>query len=157
MLRAREPDETGFIERDGVRTYWERYGEGQESVLFLPPWSLVHSRCWKFQLPYFARNFRVLTFDGRGNGRSDRPLDPAAYAEAEYAADALAVLDATDTDRAAIVGFSLSGQRGVMLAADHAAKLRKPAAGRGLTHVGIPAAWWRPSRLRRHAPLEPLT
>src|SRR5439155_1106148 len=92
---------------------------------------LVHSRCWKFQLPYFARNFRVLTFDGRGNGRSDRPLDPAAYAEAEYAADALAVLDATDTDRAAIVGFSLSGQRGVMLSGDHGDRDRQVPHARG--------------------------
>jgi len=37
-----------------------------------------------FQLPYFARHFRVLTFDGRGNGRSDRPLEPAE--DARFAA-----------------------------------------------------------------------
>src|SRR5207244_1288160 len=54
-----------------------------------------------------------------GNGKSDRPLDPAAYAETEFVADALAVLDTTSTDRAAIVGFSMGGQRGLMLAADH--------------------------------------
>jgi pimeloyl-ACP methyl ester carboxylesterase/predicted glycosyltransferase len=118
-VRAGEPDETGFIERDGVRVYWERVGEGERTVLFLPTWSIVHSRQWKFQLPYFARHFRVLTFDGRGNGRSDRPTDAAAYAEAEFAADALAVLDATATERAAIVGFSLGAQRGMLLAAEH--------------------------------------
>jgi pimeloyl-ACP methyl ester carboxylesterase/predicted glycosyltransferase len=116
-MRAQTPQETGFVERNGVRTYWERYGTGERTVLFLPPWSIVHSRQWKFQLPYFARRFRVLTFDGRGNGRSDRPSEAAAYAETEYADDALAVLDATDTDRAAIVGFSLGGQRGLLLAA----------------------------------------
>src|SRR5919201_4218525 len=123
MLRAREPEETGFVERDGVRTYWERFGEGEETVLFLPTWSLVHSRHWKFQVPYFARNFRVVTFDGRGNGRSDRPLDAAAYAQSEFVADALAVLDATETERAAVVGFSLGGQRALMLAADHAERV----------------------------------
>ena len=47
------------------------------------------------QIPYLARHCRVVTFDGRGNGRSDRPHEPAAYAEAEFAADALAVMDAT--------------------------------------------------------------
>ena len=118
-MRAKEPDETGFIERDGVQVYWERLGEGDRTILFLPCWSIVHSRSWKFQLPYFSRHFRVLTFDPRGNGRSGRPTDAAAYAETEFAADALAVLDATDTERAAIVGFSLGGQRGVLLAADH--------------------------------------
>jgi pimeloyl-ACP methyl ester carboxylesterase len=59
----------------------------------------------------------VLTFDPRGNGRSDRPSDPSAYAEAEYAADALAVLDATATEQTAIVGHSRGAQRGLLLAA----------------------------------------
>ena len=61
----------------------------------------------------------MLTFDPRGNGRSDRPSDPSAYAEAEYAADALAVLDATATEQAAIVGHSRGAERGLLLAADH--------------------------------------
>src|SRR3546814_2834608 len=54
----------------------------------------------KMQIPYFARHVRVVTFDGRGNGRSDRPQDPEAYDEREFAADALAVLDATETKQA---------------------------------------------------------
>ena len=49
---------------------------------------------------YLARHCRVVTFDGRGNGRSDRPTEPEAYAEPEFAADAIAVMDATGTDRA---------------------------------------------------------
>jgi pimeloyl-ACP methyl ester carboxylesterase len=122
-MRAREPDEQGYVVRDGVRTYWERYGEGERTVLFLPTWSLFHSRHWKLQLPYFARHYRVLTFDGRGNGRSDRPLDVAAYDEREFVGDALAVLDETGTDEAAIVGFSLGGQRALILAADHAERV----------------------------------
>src|SRR5215216_276881 len=119
MLRARDPDETGFAERDGVSVYWELLGDGDRTVLFLPTWTLLHSRCWKMQLPYFSRHDRVLTFDPRGNGKSDRPSDPAAYAEAEFAVDALAVMDATGTDRAAIVGLSMGAQRGLLLAADH--------------------------------------
>ena len=39
-----------------------------------------------------------VTFDGRGNGRSDRPTEPEAYAQREFAADAIAVMDATRTD-----------------------------------------------------------
>ena len=113
MLRARQPDETGFVERNGIRSYWERFGEGDQTILFLPTWSIIHSRHWKFQIPYFARHFRVVTFDGRGNGRSDRPADAAAYAEAEFAADALAVLDATATERAATLKAARLGERRV--------------------------------------------
>ena len=117
--RARYPDEDGYVERDGVRVFYEVYGSGARTVLLLPTWSIIHSRQWKGQIPFLARHYRVVVFDGRGNGRSDRPSEPAAYDEREFAADALAVLDATATDRAAIVGYSLGAQRGLILATDH--------------------------------------
>lgn len=117
--RARYPDETGFIERDGVRVFWERYGHGSPTILLMPTWSVLHSRHWKLQIPYLARHFRVVTFDGRGNGRSDRPPGVAAYADTEFVADAVAVLDATGTDRAVAAGLSMGAGYAVRLAADH--------------------------------------
>jgi pimeloyl-ACP methyl ester carboxylesterase len=122
--RARYPDEEGFVVRDGVRTFYEVYGEGETTVLLLPTWSLVHSRHWKMQIPYLSRHVRVVTFDGRGNGRSDRPLEPLAYGEREFAADALAVMDATRTDHAVLVSLSLGSQRALLLAADHPERVR---------------------------------
>jgi pimeloyl-ACP methyl ester carboxylesterase len=119
QTRARDPDEEGFVERGGVRVFYEVYGRGEPTVLFLPTWTIIHSRHWKLQLPYFARHFRAVAFDPRGNGRSDRPSDADAYAEAEFAADALAVLDATGTERAAVVSLSLGAQRALLLAAEH--------------------------------------
>src|SRR5688572_1994739 len=116
-MRARYPDQQGYVERDGVRVYYELHGAGDRTILFLPPWSIVHSHCWKMQVPFFARHGRVLTFDGRGNGCSDRPADAASYTGEEFAADALAVMDATETDRADVVGFSLGGFWGLLLAA----------------------------------------
>ena len=71
------------------------------------------------QIPYLTRHCRVVTFDGRGNGRSDRPRDPEAYDEREFAADALAVLDATDTKQAVLVSLSLGAQRALVLAGEH--------------------------------------
>ncbi len=117
--RARYPDEEGFVERDGVRVFWERYGDGDPTLLFLPAWSVVHSRLWKAQLPYFARHYRALVFDPRGNGRSDKPADPAAYADVETVADAVAVMDATATERAVVVGVSMGGWTGALLAGLH--------------------------------------
>ena len=119
QTRARYPHESGYVERDGVRVYYEVYGAGKPTVFLLPTWSIVHSRHWKMQIPYLARHCRVITFDGRGNGRSDRPQEPEAYGEREYAADALAVMDITDTDRAVLVSFSLGAHRAAILAAEH--------------------------------------
>jgi pimeloyl-ACP methyl ester carboxylesterase len=119
QTRARYPHAEGYVERDGVRIFYEVYGEGEPTVLFVPPWALVHSRCWKMQIPYFARHCRVIAFDPRGNGKSDRPQEPDAYNEYEYAADALGVLDATGTDKAVLVTLSLGAQRCLVLAAQH--------------------------------------
>ena len=119
QTRALYPAESGYVERDGVRVFYEVYGSGAPTVLLLPTWSIFPSRHWKSQIPFLARRFRVVTYDGRGNGQSDRPKDPAAYDEREFAADALAVLDATGTERAITVGLSLGSQRGLILAAEH--------------------------------------
>ena len=118
-MRACQPVADGYVERDGVKVHYELFGAGEPTVLLLPTWSIIHSRHWKMQVPYLARHCRVLTFDGRGNGRSDRPPEPESYAESEFAADALAVMDATQTPRAVIVGFSMGAHRGLLLAADH--------------------------------------
>jgi pimeloyl-ACP methyl ester carboxylesterase len=118
-MRACQPSVDGIVVRDGVKVQYEVFGAGEQTVLLLPTWSIIHSRQWKMQIPYLARYYRVLTFDGRGNGRSDRPTEAEAYAEAEFAADAIAVMDATQTRRAIVVGFSLGGQRGLLFAANH--------------------------------------
>jgi len=132
--RARYPDSSGYIKRDGVRLYYEVYGSGEPTVLLLPTWSVLHSRHWKMQIPYLARHCRVVTFDGRGNGRSDRPV--AGYEEAEFAADALAVMNATATERAVLVSLSLGAQRALLLAAGHPDRV----AGSVFIGPGVPLA-----------------
>jgi pimeloyl-ACP methyl ester carboxylesterase/predicted glycosyltransferase len=119
QTRARYPDQDGYVERDGVRIFYEVYGTGDRTVLLLPTWSIIHSRHWKAQIPYLARHARVVTFDGRGNGQSDRPGTVDAYDEREFAADALAVMDATATESAVIVGLSAGALWGTLLAAEH--------------------------------------
>jgi pimeloyl-ACP methyl ester carboxylesterase len=115
--RAMLPRQEGYVERDGVRTFWEVYGDGATTILLLPTWSIVHSRIWRAQIAYLARHFRVVVFDGRGNGRSDRPVEPEAYQAHQFAFDALAVMDATGTDRAITVSLSAGTAWNVLLAA----------------------------------------
>jgi pimeloyl-ACP methyl ester carboxylesterase/predicted glycosyltransferase len=110
QTRARYPDVQGHVERDGQRLFYEVYGEGDETVFLMPTWSLIHSRHWKMQIPYFARHFRVLVMDGLGNGGSDRCRDPRRYRPAEFARDSLAVMDATGTERGLLVGLSTGAQ-----------------------------------------------
>jgi pimeloyl-ACP methyl ester carboxylesterase/predicted glycosyltransferase len=118
QTRARYPDEEGYVERDGVRVFWELYGDGDRTILLPPTWEIVHSRCWKMQIPFLARHARVVTFDPRGNGRSDRPADYEAYTRRELAGDAVAVLDAVRAERAVVVGWCDMGES-LILAAEH--------------------------------------
>jgi pimeloyl-ACP methyl ester carboxylesterase/predicted glycosyltransferase len=118
-MRARYPDQEGLVLRDGVNIFYEVFGTGEPAVLLLPTWSIIHSRLWKAQIPYLARHCRVITFDGRGNGQSSRPVTPAAYSDREFAADALAVMDATATRQAVLVSVSRGACWALLLAAEH--------------------------------------
>jgi pimeloyl-ACP methyl ester carboxylesterase len=150
-MRAREPDTDGYVDRDGFKLHWEVFGDGEPTVFLLPTWSIVHSRFWKAQVPYLARHYRVLTFDGRGNGRSDRPELAAAYSEREFAADTLAVMDATATRRAVLVSLSCGALWSTLLAAEHPDRVA------GLVYLG-PAVALAPPHPERavHSFLEPL-
>jgi len=119
MTRAREPDSDGFVERDGVKIHYDVYGEGQPTFLLLPTWTVIHRRFWKLQVPYLARHHRVVTYDGPGNGLSDRPLETSAYQQDRQVGYALDVLDATGTERAVVVGLSRAANWALQLAAEH--------------------------------------
>ena len=103
--------------RDGVRVHYQVFGNGPRAILLLPTWSVVHSDFWARQVPHLAARYTVITFDGRGNGASDRPTDPAAYSDWEFAADALAVLDTAGVEEAAVVSMSGGAPIGLILAA----------------------------------------
>jgi pimeloyl-ACP methyl ester carboxylesterase/predicted glycosyltransferase len=116
-MRARDPVREGFVDADGVSIFWEEYGAGEQTLLCIPAWQIVHRRLFKMQIPYLARYFRVIVYDPPGNGRSGRPTTGFDYDRS--AAQALAVLDATGTARASLVCKSRSTWTGVILAAQH--------------------------------------
>ncbi|MDQ1542331.1 MAG: hypothetical protein QOH29_3057 [Actinomycetota bacterium] len=122
-MRALQPTVQGHVERDGVKIGYEVFGDGSPTILLLPSWSIVHSRRWKAQVPFLARQYRVITYDGPGNGRSDRPTDAAAYSSKAIADDAVLVLDATSTDTAVGVGLSMGAAFLLELGAAHPERL----------------------------------
>ena len=77
---------------------------------------------WAPQLEALTGQFRVILYDHRGTGRSDRSLKPD-HSVASMAEDIIAVLDATGTERAHLVGHAAGGNAGLQLALDHPQRL----------------------------------
>ncbi len=100
--------------------HWESTGEGQP-VLLVMGLGLSGGAWWR-TVDALRRDFRVITFDHRGVGRS-RGLTPAYTTEA-LADDAVAVLDALEIPRANVYGLSLGGMVAQQIALRHPRRVR---------------------------------
>ena len=90
MLVDIQPQQECTIERDGVRIAFQVFGDGLRSLLLLPTWSIVHSDFWRTQVPHLMSRYQLNTFDGRGNGASDRPGEVDSYTGRVMVEDAIA-------------------------------------------------------------------
>ncbi|MEM9196712.1 MAG: alpha/beta hydrolase [Pseudomonadota bacterium] len=85
--------------------------EDAPPILLIHGWS-QYCGCWEAQAP-LAATHRLVSYDLRGHGASDKPEDPAAYAEADpWGADVAAIIAARALDRPLLVGWSY-GSRSV--------------------------------------------
>lgn len=91
------------IEANNLKFHYWRSGQGADLVLVhglggnLAGWHLN-------MVPALQQEYRVLTYDLRGHGRSDAP--PAGYATGDMAQDLCGLLDALEIEKAALVGHS---------------------------------------------------
>lgn len=95
----------------GVRLYAGEWGNRQgRPVLFIHGWSASHV-CWARQLDErLAQEFRLVAFDNRGHGMSEKPMDPESYRDPRLWADDLAaVIDQLGLDRPVLVAWSYGG------------------------------------------------
>ncbi|ULL14686.1 alpha/beta hydrolase [Paenibacillus sp. H1-7] len=83
--------------------YYEIQGEGSPVVLLHSPG--VDSREWKYAAPLLAQSCKVITYDGRGTGRSPAPQTPTSLVE-----DLRDLLQHLRLERVTLVGHSMGGQ-----------------------------------------------
>jgi 3-oxoadipate enol-lactonase len=103
-----------------VRIHWESTGAGAPVLLVMGLG--MNATGWWRTVPVLARRQRVLSFDNRGVGRSDRP--PGPYTVAQMADDAIAVLDAASEPAAHVYGISLGGMIAQEIALRHPSRVR---------------------------------
>ena len=107
---------------DGTPIAYEVVGPADAPALLMVQGLGTDRRGWMLQQAWFARSFRVITFDNRGVGASGKPSGP--YDLEQMAADAVAVLDAAGVDRAHVMGASMGGVIAQIMAVRHAARVR---------------------------------
>jgi 3-oxoadipate enol-lactonase len=100
--------------------YYEAAGSGP-AILFAHG-AGGNAASWWQQVPDFARDHRVITFDHRGFGRSR--CAPEHFSATLFDRDALAILDAERIGTAAVVCQSMGGWTGVRLAVNHPKRVR---------------------------------
>jgi pimeloyl-ACP methyl ester carboxylesterase len=69
----------GFAEVNGTSQYYEMTGEGE--VLVLLHSGFTDLRQWDDQFNFFGKYFKVIRYDIRGLGKSDRPSKPFSHVE----------------------------------------------------------------------------
>jgi pimeloyl-ACP methyl ester carboxylesterase/predicted glycosyltransferase len=142
-MRAVYADREDLVVRDGLEVHYAVYGDGQPTLLMIPPSPITHSRIWKGLIPHLARHYRVVTLDGRGNGKSGRPTDPAAHSQEANLADILAVLDAAETARAFLIAHCHANWWAVSLAAANPERVEGLVAIEpGVPYLGRPQPHW---------------
>ncbi|MFZ5857255.1 MAG: alpha/beta fold hydrolase [Chloroflexota bacterium] len=108
------------IQSNGINLYYEIHGEGQ-------PLLFIHglgssARDWELQVEKFAKSYKVITFDLRGHGQSDKPAGP--YTMSMFAADTVGLLKALGVDSPHVVGLSLGGGVAFQMAVDASLPLK---------------------------------
>ena len=109
------------VQTNGISIYYEVHGQGQPLVLI----SGLGYGLWQWQrmIPGLAEHFRVIAFDNRGAGQSDKPDGP--YSAAMLAADTAGLIDALEAAPAIVMGHSMGGFVAQQLALTYPDKVSK--------------------------------
>lgn len=137
---------------DGVRIAYATAGEGVPFVR-APHWMTHLDWDWRTasfgaRIRAWARSFRLVRFDGRGTGLSDRSVMPGTLDES--VADLAAVVDAAGLRRFALLGASNGGAIAIRYAARHPERVSRRCCSARPCSARCAAAW-HPSLWRRRS------
>lgn len=111
---------------DGFKITYDDRGKG-DAIVLLHGFAADKATNWRLTGWYRLlenSGFRVIAFDARGHGRSDKPSDPDDYAPEGIAVDAIRLLDHLDVDRADFFGYSMGARNTAWLLTEHAPRMR---------------------------------
>jgi len=106
---------------NGVKIHYRVDGQGDPLVMIM---GFSASRIgWTPQVPFFRNHYRVVTFDNRGAGKSDKPSGP--YSTRVMADDTVSLMDFLGIEKAHVMGLSMGGMIAQELAIGHPDRVMK--------------------------------
>ncbi len=118
---------------NGVRLYYELRGPEEGEPLVFVNGLLTDLNSWAQHVPAFEDKYRILLYDARGQGRSEKPLGP--YPIRQHAQDLAALLDLLGIKQANLVGLSNGGAALLHLAIERPDLVKKLVIADGYSHV----------------------
>ncbi len=119
-----------YAETNGISLYYEEYGEGHPLVLIHGLGSSLES--WSVQVPIYSQHFRVIVYDNRGSGRSEKPDYP--YTMEQMADDAVGLMDFLGIEKAHFAGKSMGGMISQWIGIKHPTRVNKLVIGCSSAH-----------------------
>jgi pimeloyl-ACP methyl ester carboxylesterase len=117
---------TRYFDAEGMRIAYDDVGEG-EPIVLLHGFAADRRLNWRLPGWYDTlvnAGYRVLAFDARGHGMSDKPSDIGAYRPEGIAGDAVRLLDHLGIHKACLFGYSMGGRNAAWLLAKHRRRFR---------------------------------
>lgn len=105
-----------FANNNGIQIFYQEHGTGPTVILHHGIGQTGDTWHLTGLVEALSPSFRLVLMDVRGHGRSDKPLDSAAYNWPELIGDILAVADATNVERINLLGYSMGGLSAYVLA-----------------------------------------
>ncbi len=109
------------VKAHDIELYFEESGEG-DPIIFVHGWMEDYSM-WSSQIEYFSREHRVIAYDQRGHGRSDKP--EKGYSMQTLSDDLYSFTQNLNIERFTLTGHSMGGMTAMVFALDHPEKISK--------------------------------
>ncbi|KAF5423288.1 MAG: Pimeloyl-ACP methyl ester carboxylesterase [Candidatus Methanocomedens sp.] len=109
------------IKVNDIELFYEVHGEG-EPIIFSHGW-MCDCSVWNSQIEFFSKKYKVIAYDQRGHGKSDKPK--ADYSIETLSNDLYSLIQELNLEKVILVGHSMGGMTAITFALNHPDKVSK--------------------------------
>jgi len=117
-----KPSDSGYVPVNGIKVYYEVYGEGRPIVLLHGAFYTIEMN-WAQLIPELSKTRKVIAIEMQGHGHT--PFSDRELSITTLASDVEKVMDYLKIDSADVAGFSMGGSVAYQFAVQSPKRLRK--------------------------------